>query len=319
MRWPPLVSSCPVMPRSDYHADLPRPCPSLGRRGFFAGAAALAASWLLPSPARASGRWWRSLVWGVFENRAFSEVAGLPSHRRLAQEGAVLSRYFAVAHPSGPNYRAMVSGDTWGSAEVVDTFHPTVSSEAASLAIPTYVYHLAGRIALRHNPFADLHAPVEATRYGLSSLEEDLRGRLPESCLVYVGGTAPMTSTKATRRGPTGTSRRSWTSSRGRAGSARPTSGGGFRPFSSATTRTTGARGTASSPRGGAPGCAGATCRPAATPTTGSAAPSRRTGASPRSDARAGKRPSTRSGDERAGGSRPRARDGAGGVLVTPV
>lgn len=175
------------MTRSDYHAGLPRPCPSLGRRGFFAGAAALAASWLLRGPARVSGRWWRSLVWGVFENRAFSEVAGLPSHRRLAQEGAVLSRYFAVAHPSGPNYRAMASGDTWGSAEVVDAFHPTVSSEAASLAIPTYIYHLAGRIALRHNPFADLHAPVAATRYGLSSLEEDLRGGLPESCLVYVG------------------------------------------------------------------------------------------------------------------------------------
>src|SRR5215470_15896961 len=102
-------------------------------RSLVAAAAATAAG---PAAAQAAGaaRWWSSLVWAVFENRTFARVAALPSHRRLAREGAVLSRYFAVTHPSGPNYRAMASGEPWGTGEVIDTFHPTVASEAAAAA-----------------------------------------------------------------------------------------------------------------------------------------------------------------------------------------
>jgi len=145
-------------------------------------------------PVRAAGaaRWWSSLVWAVFENRTFSEVSGLASHRRLAREGTVLDRYFAVSHPSGPNYRAMASGETWGTAEVVDTFHPTVAGAAAAAAppIPAYVYHLAGTIARKHNPLVDLHAPIARSAVGLDALRAGLRGGpagLPERCLVYAG------------------------------------------------------------------------------------------------------------------------------------
>jgi len=142
-----------------------------------------------PRLVRGAGRWWSSLVWAVFENRGFSEVAALPSHRRLAREGTVLTRYFGVTHPSGPNYRAMASGETWGRAETVDTFHPSVASEAAvtSPSIPTYVYHISGAIARKHDPLTDLHAPIARTRHGLDALREDLRGGLPEACLVYAG------------------------------------------------------------------------------------------------------------------------------------
>ena len=164
--------------------------PLMTRAGLLRRAATACALLLLrPRQASASGRWWSSLVWGVFENRAFTEVSALPSHRRLAREGTLLARYFAVDHPSGPNYRAMASGRTWGRSEVVDTFHPTVGSEAdaASPPIPTYVYHLAGEIARRHNPFTDLHAPVAGIRYGPAALRKDLEAGLPDACLVYVG------------------------------------------------------------------------------------------------------------------------------------
>ncbi len=162
----------------------------MSRRAVLGWAAAAGAALLArPASGRAAGRWWSSLVWAVFENHAFTEVAALPSHLRLAREGALLERYFAVAHPSGPNYRAMASGETWGRAEVVDAFHPTVGSEAAAASppIPTYIYHLVGEIARKHNPLVDLHAPVAGTRHGLDALRDDLRGRLPESCLVYAG------------------------------------------------------------------------------------------------------------------------------------
>src|SRR5579864_1106911 len=108
----------------------------------------LAAAWAAaaggPAAAQPAGtaRWWSSLVWAVFENHTFTQVSALPSHRRLAREGTVLTRYFAVSHPSGPNYRAMASGEPWGTAEVINTFHPTLASvgAAAAPAIPTYLY-----------------------------------------------------------------------------------------------------------------------------------------------------------------------------------
>ena len=116
-------------------------------------------------------------------------MANLPSHLRLSSEGAVLTHYFAVTHPSGPNYRALASGDTWSKTQTIDTYHPSIASRAAELSppIPTFVYHLSGRIAHRHNPFLDLRAPVAADREGLAAFRTDLAGSLPEAALVYVG------------------------------------------------------------------------------------------------------------------------------------
>lgn len=172
-----------VLPTTRHHR--------MGRRTFIAGSIALASA---AEPARsagaaAPGRWWSSLVFGVLENHGFTQVAALPSHRRLAGEGTVLTRYFAVAHPSGPNYRALASGATWAQAQTIDTFHPSIASRAAELSppIPTHVYHLSGTIAHRHNPFLDLRAPVAAVRHGLAALRSDLEGSLPEAALVYVG------------------------------------------------------------------------------------------------------------------------------------
>jgi acid phosphatase len=161
------------------------------RRAFLGWSAAAAAAAVLGRPylAAARSRWWSSLVLGVFENHGFDEVAGLPSHRRLAREGTVLARYSAVAHPSGPNYRALVSGATWGTAQTIETFHPSIASLAATLVppIPTFVYHLEGEIARRHNPFLDLRAPVARVRHGLAALRGDLEGALPPAAMLYVG------------------------------------------------------------------------------------------------------------------------------------
>lgn len=163
----------------------------MNRRAFITGAAAAAATAVFRRPGRATarGRWWSSLVFGVFENRGFIEVAGLPSHQRLAREGTLLARYFGVGHPSGPNYRALISGSTWGTSETVGTFHPSIASLAAAQTppIPTFTYHLAGEIARRHNPFLDLRAPVAAVRRGPDAFRRDLAGTLPPSALVYVG------------------------------------------------------------------------------------------------------------------------------------
>ena len=107
------------------------------RRTFIAGTIAAAAHVLGGAErAPAQGRWWSSLVFGLFENHTFDRVAELPSHQRLTREGTVLAQYFAVAHPSGPNYRALISGATWGHGETVNTFHPSIASAGAGQPVP---------------------------------------------------------------------------------------------------------------------------------------------------------------------------------------
>jgi hypothetical protein len=163
----------------------------LRRRAFIAGSAAtaLAAAWGQPARAAARGRWWSSLIFGVLENHGFDQVASLPSHLRLFRDGMVLTRYFAVTHPSGPNYRVLASGATWSGTHVINTYHPSIASRAAELSppVPTYVYHLSGTIAHRHDPFLDLRTPVTAVKRGLPALRSDLESALPEAALVYVG------------------------------------------------------------------------------------------------------------------------------------
>lgn len=53
----------------------------------------------------------------VFENKEFGTVIGnpkMPLYNRLAQEYTLLTQFYAVTHPSLPNYIAMIGGDTFG-------------------------------------------------------------------------------------------------------------------------------------------------------------------------------------------------------------
>ena len=50
----------------------------------------------------------------VLENENASSAIAQPFLKRLAKQGAYLSAYRAITHPSQPNYIAMVAGDTHG-------------------------------------------------------------------------------------------------------------------------------------------------------------------------------------------------------------
>src|SRR6266540_5254053 len=53
----------------------------------------------------------------MFENKEFGTVIGNPlmsNYNRLAREYTLLTQYYAVAHPSLPNYVALIGGDTFG-------------------------------------------------------------------------------------------------------------------------------------------------------------------------------------------------------------
>jgi phosphatidylinositol-3-phosphatase len=103
----------------------------------------------------------------VFENKERSEVAGSPTFAALARRYASLTGYDAVAHPSLPNYLALVSGSTQGItsdcttcvvdapslADTLTAAHRTWKAYAEGLPSPGWTGAYSGRYAKKHDPF----------------------------------------------------------------------------------------------------------------------------------------------------------------------
>jgi hypothetical protein len=52
----------------------------------------------------------------VLENTSYDEALRQPFFSKLATNGALLTNYYAVSHPSQPNYVAMIAGSTMGTS-----------------------------------------------------------------------------------------------------------------------------------------------------------------------------------------------------------
>jgi hypothetical protein len=106
----------------------------------------------------------------VEENNSIGQIIGSPQApflNRLAAKGALLTSYFAITHPSLPNYIAMVSGDTQGITSDcggcnVDAPNLADQLEAAGISWKAYMEdlpapcsdaHTAGGYAKKHDPF----------------------------------------------------------------------------------------------------------------------------------------------------------------------
>lgn len=50
-------------------------------------------------------------IW--LENTDYNDAATSPAFSALKEQGILLSQYYAVTHPSEPNYAAVVGGDFW--------------------------------------------------------------------------------------------------------------------------------------------------------------------------------------------------------------
>src|SRR5215208_3339182 len=77
----------------------------------------------------------------MFENKEFSSVIGnpqMPSYNQLAQDYTLLTQYYAIRHPSLPNYVALIGGDTFG----IDTNCNSCFINASSLP---YLIEASGR------------------------------------------------------------------------------------------------------------------------------------------------------------------------------
>jgi hypothetical protein len=143
----------------------------------------------------------------VFENKEAGSVLGssqAPTFTSYARRYANLTRYYAVAHPSLPNYLALVSGSTHGIATnctdcIVSATSLADTLEASGRSWKTYAEGLPhagflgaanGRYAKKHEPFAYFRdivgSPARRARIvPFAELGPDLQAqRLPDFSLV---------------------------------------------------------------------------------------------------------------------------------------
>jgi phosphatidylinositol-3-phosphatase len=106
----------------------------------------------------------------VFENKEFGTVIGnpqMPYFNELAKAHTLLTQHYAVAHPSLPNYLALIGGDTFGVTfdctkcifdavtlpDLIEAGGRTWKSYQEDMPSPCFAGAEAGNYAMKHNPF----------------------------------------------------------------------------------------------------------------------------------------------------------------------
>ena len=140
-----------------------------------------------------------------FENKERREIIGkAPAFTAYAKRYADITRYYAVTHPSLPNYIAFVSGGlngittnctscTTSARSLVDTIGAsgrTWKTYAEGLPRPGFLGAVSGRYAKKHNPFvyfrSVVRSPARRSRVvPFTQLARDLRAdALPDFSIV---------------------------------------------------------------------------------------------------------------------------------------
>ena len=80
------------------------------------------------------------------ENHGYNQIIGSPDApylNRLARQGALATHYYAVAHPSVPNYLALTTGSTQGvtsDCNACDTSAPSLAGQLTAARVPWRAY-----------------------------------------------------------------------------------------------------------------------------------------------------------------------------------
>jgi hypothetical protein len=106
----------------------------------------------------------------VFENKEFGKVINspqMPYFNELAKSYTVLTQNYAVAHPSLPNYLALIGGDTFGVTfdctkciynavtlpDLIEASGRTWKAYEEDMPSPCFAGAESGNYAMKHNPF----------------------------------------------------------------------------------------------------------------------------------------------------------------------
>lgn len=121
------------------------------------------------SPLEAKIPVFEHIIMIMFENQDFQQVIGnheMPTFNQLADQNVLLSHYYAVTHPSLPNYIALIGGDTFGITsnctncfinqpslpDLVEASGRTWRTYQEDLPSPCFVGN-SGDYAQKHDPF----------------------------------------------------------------------------------------------------------------------------------------------------------------------
>ncbi len=143
----------------------------------------------------------------MFENKEFGTVIGnpqMPTYNRLAQEYTLLTQFYAVTHPSLPNYLAMIGGDTFDVTynctdcfvgapslpDLIEASGRTWKTYQEDMPQPCYLGDTATYVQ-KHNPFIYFDpirtdaARCERSIVPLTEIEADLAsGALPNFVFI---------------------------------------------------------------------------------------------------------------------------------------
>jgi hypothetical protein len=107
----------------------------------------------------------------VLENREYGEIVGnrreLPYFNQLVERGAIATNFYAITHPSLPNYLALLGGSTYGiTSDCTEclAYGPNLATQLSrrgiswraymeGLPYPCYTGGDTGYYGKRHNPF----------------------------------------------------------------------------------------------------------------------------------------------------------------------
>jgi len=140
------------------------------------------------------------IVVAVIENHAYSEIIGrqsAPFLNSLAARGALLTRSYAVTHPSQPNYLALFSGSTQGLpgnscphrytgpnlAAALRAAGLSFAGYSEDLPAPGYTGCSSGSYARKHNPWVNFPALPPGVNQPMTAFPAD-PGRLPTVSFV---------------------------------------------------------------------------------------------------------------------------------------
>lgn len=143
------------------------------KRGFFTRSSACAAVLALAAgqgfgaaiPKRANRPKFQHMMIVIFENTDFKAALAQPEFARMAERGALLTNYYAVTHPSLPNYVALIAGGLRGVYSDADASAPGRNIgdllEAKGKSWKVYAEGYPGGCDLksRVGPYARKHVP----------------------------------------------------------------------------------------------------------------------------------------------------------------
>ena len=99
-----------------------------------------------------SGKFFDVLVLMVLENTGWSSVQSCNFVDFFQRHGTVFTNWTATTHPSGPNYRTLISGRSWSGNEFDGVQRPNIARY-----VDYQVFDFRNAPAIRHNPFLDMN------------------------------------------------------------------------------------------------------------------------------------------------------------------